>query len=264
MAAIKNTEPSEEQIQKQIDAQIASKMAVASISAVGDTVYVACSDTVGYGYGVWKVDDKFQAGEQIVSGLRGCCGQMDVQACESGIYVAENARHRVACFDTSGKETTSWGGSAADGAEGFSSCCNPMNVAFGQDGSVFTAESTSGRIKQYSPEGKLQQVIGTVDLVPGCKKVSIGVGQEGQRVYMLDITRHHIVVMEPIPTSDREAMIKEAMEPEAPEADEDETAEATASIAPAGRATGVQARRIGQLRRVAPAASTEAASEPQE
>jgi len=31
--------------------------------------------------------------------------------------------------------------------------------------------------------------------VPGCKKVSIAVSPQGDQVYMLDITRGHIVVM---------------------------------------------------------------------
>jgi hypothetical protein len=71
-----------------------------------------------------------------------------------------------------------------------------MNVAFGPQGSVYTAESTSGRIKRYSTGGELIELVGTVDLVPGCKKVAIAVGPGGDRVYMLDQTRHHIVVME--------------------------------------------------------------------
>lgn len=34
-----------------------------------------------------------------------------------------------------------------------------------------------------------------MDLVPGCKNVSIAVSHDGDHVYMLDITRNHIVVM---------------------------------------------------------------------
>ena len=65
-----------------------------------------------------------------------------------------------------------------------------MNLAFGADGVVYTAEDTTGRIKRYTPDGKLLSVVGAADVVPGCKKVSIGVDRTGDRVYMLDITRN--------------------------------------------------------------------------
>ena len=71
-----------------------------------------------------------------------------------------------------------------------------MNVAFGKDGSVYTAESNTGRIKRYSKDGELLALVGSVKLVPGCKKVSIAVSEDGHRVYMLDITRNHIIVMQ--------------------------------------------------------------------
>ena len=38
-------------------------------------------------------------------------------------------------------------------------------------------------------------MIGTVKIVPGCKNVAIGVSPDGNRVYMLDVTRKHIVLM---------------------------------------------------------------------
>ena len=41
-------------------------------------------------------------------------------------------------------------------------------------------------------------MVGSVDLVPGCKNVSIAVAEDGNQVFMLDITRNHIVVMEPV------------------------------------------------------------------
>ena len=71
-----------------------------------------------------------------------------------------------------------------------------MNVAFGPDGVVYTAEDNTGRIKRYSPDGKLLGLVGSVELVPGCKNCSIAVSSDGSRVYMLDITRGHIVRME--------------------------------------------------------------------
>ncbi|MEN1678204.1 MAG: hypothetical protein AAGJ46_01320 [Planctomycetota bacterium] len=195
---------SEEEIEKRVDASLKSSMAVASISQADGEVFIATREATGYGFCVWRMNNEFAEGEVITKGLRGCCGQMDVQCCENGVYVAENSRHRVYHVSREGEELGAWGHGARKGLEGFGSCCNPMNVAFGPPAagaadeakSVYTAESGTGRIKRYTPEGELIELVGKVDIVPGCKKVSIAVDQSGDRVYMLDITRHHIVLMQ--------------------------------------------------------------------
>ncbi len=207
MENLGDEEPDDEEIDQAVEAQIARKLDVASISAVDDKVFVACSSAVGYGYSVWILDDQFADGKEIVNNLSGCCGQMDVQASESGIYVAENSRDRVVCFDFEGKKLRQWGHSAREGIRGFGSCCNPMNVAFGPNDTVYTAESGTGRIKQFSSDGELLQVVGSADLVPGCKKVSIGATSDGSRLYMLDITRDHIVMMDRVPAGERSEML---------------------------------------------------------
>jgi len=191
----KAPEVSEKQIAEMMESMTNRKKRIASISTDDKNVYIATPALTGYGYAVWKVADDFTAGEVIVSELRGCCGQMDVQCCENGIYVAENSRHRVARFDTLGKEVGTWGGKDRTGIDGFTSCCNPMNVTFGANGDVYTAESSTGRIKRFSADGKFLSYVGDVKLVPGCKNVSIAVAPEADRIYMLDITRNHIVVM---------------------------------------------------------------------
>ena len=188
-------ELTEEQITEMVAQAMSSKTAVASISATEEAVFIACRTTVGYGYDVWRTDVEFADAKKIVSGLSGCCGQMDVQACASGVFVAENSKHRVCRYDAEGELTTTWGQRADSGVEGFGSCCNPMNLAFGADGVVYTAEDTTGRIKRYTADGELLSVVGAADLVPGCKKVSIGVDSTGDRVFMLDITRNHIAVL---------------------------------------------------------------------
>lgn len=188
--------PSEEAIAEQMENLLKSKMRVASISTDDKYVFIATRALSGYGFAIWRLDTSFDNGEVIVSGLRGCCGQMDVQACGNGLYVAENARHRVVHYDVDGKELRTWGKGDRKGLEGFTSCCNPMNVCFSKDGEVFTAESSSGRIKRFSHKGEFVDHVGDVKLVPGCKNVSIAVSPLDERVYMLDITRNHIVLME--------------------------------------------------------------------
>ncbi|HEY3394867.1 MAG TPA: hypothetical protein VGK58_19340 [Lacipirellulaceae bacterium] len=195
-------ELTEEQIDAQIKASLAQTMKVSSISAADDEVYLATRAAVGYGFQIWRCDSQFENAKSIVSELRGCCGQMDVKANANGVFVAENARHRVCRYDREGTLITAWGEGARNGLEGFGSCCNPMNVAFGPDDVVYTAEDNTGRIKRYSPDGKLLSWVGNVDLVPGCKNCSIAVNADGSQVYMLDITRNHIVRMDEKPASE--------------------------------------------------------------
>lgn len=198
--AIAKKEPTEQEINAQVEAMSKLKMRVSSISANEKEIFLACSAIQGYGYEVWRTDKNFENGTVVVKGLRGCCGQMDVQCTAEGIFVAENSRHRVSHYDRDGKVVKHWGKRDRNGVEGFGSCCNPMNVAVGRSGEVYTAESNLGYIKRYSADGKYIDFVGKVDLVPGCKNVSIMVSPDGDRVYMMDLTRNHIIVMARKPT----------------------------------------------------------------
>ncbi|MCA9173568.1 MAG: hypothetical protein KDB14_03695 [Planctomycetales bacterium] len=186
-------ELSDAQLDAQLSSLMSSRSKVASISATDTEVFLACNMSVGYGYQVYRLDRQFENPVSIIKDLRGCCGQMDVQANANGVFVAENSRHRVAHFDREGETVGAWGSRDRTGEKGFTSCCNPMNVCFGPNQSVYTAESTTGLIKQFDKQGKLLNYVATVKLVPGCKKVSIAVSPSGDSVYMMDITRHHIV-----------------------------------------------------------------------
>lgn len=185
-------EPAPEESVRQL---IADQMRIASISASQREVFFACSSSTGSGFDVWRTDYQFEAGKKIGESLKGCCGQLDVQANDNGIYVAENTRHRVRGYSREGVRVLDFGSPERERPDGFSGCCNPMNVAFGDDGSVYTAESGIGRIKRFSANGSFIELVGQVELVPGCKKVAISVSPKGDQVYMLDITRGHIVVM---------------------------------------------------------------------
>jgi hypothetical protein len=190
-------EPTEAQINSTVEGMIRTKMRVSSISSSGDHLFVTTRGLTGYGYDVWKMDLQFQNASVIVQGLSGCCGQMDVQCCKDGLFVAENSRDRVVHYDIEGNEIHKWGKSDRTGINGFTSCCNPMNVCFDKSGYIYTAESGSGRIKCFDSTGKLISYVGDVDLVPGCKNVSIAVSPVNNKIYMLDLTRNHIKVMEP-------------------------------------------------------------------
>ena len=171
------------------------KRAVTGIAATKQDLFVACPAVEGYGYCVWRMDHDLGNPVRIADGLRGCCGQLDIQAYDGDVYVAENSRMRVVRYDRDGEEISSWGKKARKDIVGFGSCCNPMNLRFGADGNVYTSEASVGRIKRFTPDGEFLGLVGVAEIVPGCKHVAIGVSEDGSRVYLLDITRKRIAVM---------------------------------------------------------------------
>jgi sugar lactone lactonase YvrE len=84
-------------------------------------------------------------------------------------------------------------------------------------GEVYTSESGVGRIKRFDPDGSLLDVVGKADIVPGCKNVAIGVSEDSQTVYMLDITRSRLIMF-------KAAVEKKSLEEESAEAVGDDTA----------------------------------------
>lgn len=229
-------ELTEQQIDEQVKGTLAYKMKSSSISAIDGEVYLATHGMQGYGFDVWRMNDRFENASTIVTDLRGCCGQMDVKAGKDGLFVAENAEHRVCHFDREGKSIAKWGESARTGIDGFGSCCNPMNVAIGPGNIVYTAEDNNGRIKRYSAEGKLLGLVGSVELKPGCKNCSIAVSDDGSRVYMLDITRNFIARLDARPPAEIAADIEKmkTMPAEAQQPNNDDSDESDATTTSAG------------------------------
>ena len=176
-------------------AAMLSKAAVTGIAISQRDVFVATPSPKGFGYCVWRLDHDLKNPQRIVDRLVGCCGQMDIQTYNGDLYVAENSRKRVLRFDREGKQLAAWGRAERAGEEGFGSCCNPMNIRFGPAGEVYTSEASVGRIKRYSIDGQFLGIVGIAEIVPGCKHVPIAISPDGQRVYMLDINRSHIVVL---------------------------------------------------------------------
>jgi hypothetical protein len=214
------------EIDEQVKSSMAYKLKASSISANDDNVFLATHAALGYGFEVWKMTPDFGGAQSIISDLSGCCGQMDVKVNADGLYVAENSRHRVCRYDTSGKLIAAWGQASRSGIEGFGSCCNPMNVAFGPGGVIYTSEDDTGRIKRYSTSGELLGLVGAVDVPPGCKNVSIAANSDGSRFYMLDITNNGILRMEPYGPNDAPKPMKfEEKRPEGAEPQDVQTSQ---------------------------------------
>jgi hypothetical protein len=180
-----------------VENQIAARLQrIHGIAAGDDVVYVATAMAKGYGYAVWRMNREFGDAKQIVSGLSGCCGQIDVQARGDELFVAENARHRVVRYDNNGKQLAAWGKRDREGAGGgFGGCCNPMNLCFTPDGSVVTSES-EGLMKCFSAKGDFVGLMGSAKVSGGCKNVAVAVSPDGKRAYFYDQVGSQIILFE--------------------------------------------------------------------
>lgn len=169
---------------------------------VGDQdVYIATAMSKGYGYAVWRMGLDFSGAEQIVEGLSGCCGQMDIQARGNELFVAENSRHRVLKYSREGKKLAQFGNRERAGAGGgFGGCCNPMNLCFTSEGSVLTAES-EGKVRCFTADGKYEGLCGTAKVSGGCKNVAVGTSKDGKYIFFYDLQGSKIVVMTRVSSS---------------------------------------------------------------
>ena len=143
--------------------------------------------------------------KKIIERQYGCCGHIDLEVVDGKLLVAENTRHRVNSFTLDGNPLGRWGSRDRQSIEGFTACCNPCNTDVGSDGNIYTFESGVGRIKRYTPEGKYLGLVGYVDTTKFDRGNRVAaqscyipseVDKDGNRIYVLDIRKHIIRVLE--------------------------------------------------------------------
>ncbi len=74
------------------------------------------------------------------------------------IWVVNPGKHTLENYSYTGVLLTSWTRPSIK-IEGFSGCCNPVHIAVGTGGNIFTSEKGINRIKEYSPKGELLGVV---------------------------------------------------------------------------------------------------------
>ncbi|MEZ6045893.1 MAG: hypothetical protein R3C11_10020 [Planctomycetaceae bacterium] len=190
-------------LERQVESMLQMKLRVPAITASNKEIFVTLPSLEGFGFEVWRMDHSFKNARMIISDLRGCCGQMDVQIREDQLFVAENARFRVALFDRTGEQIAKFGKADRSSREGFGSCCNPMNVRCCANGDILTAESSVGNIKRFSAEGDLLANIGHVPVTGGCKNVAIEYDETRDRYFMMDLPNHAIHVLNSVANSEK-------------------------------------------------------------
>ncbi|HLN30152.1 MAG TPA: hypothetical protein VK395_20580 [Gemmataceae bacterium] len=177
-------------------AQLTSRLKIINgVAATDHDVFVVCGEVKGYGYAIWRMAPDFTQPKAIVTGLGGCCGQMDIQAQGEEVLVAENTRHRVGRYNRDGKRLGSFGKHGRDGdAECFGGCCNPMNVRIVSGGTVYTAES-EGFVKEFSPKGEFVKLVAHATVTGGCKNVAVAATPDGKTVYFCDQPGSQIIIL---------------------------------------------------------------------
>ncbi|MEZ6141826.1 MAG: hypothetical protein R3B84_14740 [Zavarzinella sp.] len=162
-----------------------------AIAASKKDLFIVTGETTGYGYAIWRTSHDFKEAKQIINGISGCCGQMDIQVAGDDLLIAENTKHRFARYNRDGKNIGAYGKRATvslgqeSPADCFGGCCNPMNLRVNAQGTIFTAES-EGIIKKYSSEGEFICTVAKSPLSGGCKNVAVAVSKDEKMIFFCD------------------------------------------------------------------------------
>ena len=176
-----------------------SDMAGSTASGIGFTkndIFVAAR--IKTGFAIIRMNDKLQEQKVIVSKLRGCCGQFDITARDGFVYAAANTSFRIYKYDRDGKQVLEMGEKGKTVETGFAGCCEPKNLCWDTNGYLYASESGNCCVKRFAADGKSFEMIGKVDGIRGCVRVSIAVNSKGDKVYMLD-TKRSIIRCLPVP-----------------------------------------------------------------
>lgn len=179
------------------EAAVNRKLGITALAVTSKDLFLCAVSVEGTGYEVWRMTHEFSEPTKVVSSLGGCCGQCDIQANESHLVLAENTKFKVALLDRDGKRESDFGKGDRKAADGFGSCCNPMNVRCCDNGDIITAESSVGAIKRFNKDGELIGVVGKAKIGGGCKHVSVAFDAKRDRYYMMNVDKDHICVMVP-------------------------------------------------------------------
>lgn len=181
---------------EQLRAERQRRLICTGMAVDNDDLYVVCMATKGYSYCVWRMSRGMKDPKKIVDGLRGCCGQMDIQAGD-GLWVAHNGRHKVEHYDREGKKIGSFGRTDRASADGFGGCCEPKNLRL-LPKEVLAAESGPPTcVKRFDREGKFLGVALIAPWESGCVRVTIAFHSDSNEYLVLNSGANEIQVFSP-------------------------------------------------------------------
>jgi len=166
------------------------------LAVTTEDVFMAVPTPNEFTYQVYRFDHALENPKLVVEKLRGCCGQMDVQAHDGTLWIPHNARHQVESRDREGKELSKFGKSGKVKANDFGGCCEPKCMRVLPNGDILASESGPPTcIKRFSASGKFIDVVAVVANAKGdCVRVTVEVSPDGKSYYLLDTTRDAIRV----------------------------------------------------------------------
>jgi len=169
---------------------------VTGLAVTDQDLFMAAPSATDFTFRVYRFDHELQNPKLVVEKLRGCCGQMDVQAHDGKLWIPHNARHSVEKLDRDGKQLAKFGKAGRVKATDFGGCCEPKNLRILDNGDILAAESGPPTcIKRFSASGEFKEVVAVVTSANGdCVRVTVEVSPDGHRYYMLDTTRDAIRV----------------------------------------------------------------------
>ena len=168
---------------------------VTGLAVTEDELFMAVPSPSDFGYRVYRFDHALQNPKMVVEKLRGCCGQMDIQAHDGKLWIPHNARHSIESRDREGTQLTKFGKAGKVKATDFGGCCEPKNMRVLSNGEILAAESGPPTcIKRFSATGKFIEVVALTQGKGDCVRVTVDVSPDGSRYYMLDTTKDAIRV----------------------------------------------------------------------
>lgn len=184
-----------QRLRRQVEQQI-SNSTFTGLAVSDQDLFVVCSGPA-YSYDVWRMDHDFAHPKKILSGLRGCCGQLDCQAHDGKLWIAMNTLHKVCCYDRDGSKLSEFGRSDREAADGFGGCCEPKNLRFSADGNyIYCAQSGPPVcVKRFTLDGKFLDVVCFPIYKTGCVRVAVDVS--GDTFFMMSPNENAIYVFKP-------------------------------------------------------------------
>jgi hypothetical protein len=101
---------------------------VTGLAATEQDVFMAVGAPNDFTYRVYRFDHALANPKLVVEKLRGCCGQMDLQAQDGKLWIPHNARHCVETRDRDGAQIAKFGKAGKVKAADFGGCCEPKNL----------------------------------------------------------------------------------------------------------------------------------------
>jgi hypothetical protein len=171
------------------------RASVTGLAVTDQDVFVAVPAPNDFTYQVYRFDHALKNPKLIVEKLRGCCGQMDIQAHDGKLWIPHNARHSVESRDRDGKQLSKFGKAGKVKATDFGGCCEPKNMRVLPNGDILAAESGPPTcVKRFSSSGKFIEVVALVTDKSDCVRVTVEMSADGSQYYLLDTKRDAIRV----------------------------------------------------------------------